>query len=340
MKRIITIVFLVLIALGVVLAGVIYSWTFTPHGRLDAEVAVLLKLIPDPIPAGEESVQEQRRKLRNATERFGSKAPGLHKVEDRDIPRDEGKIPIRIYWPTDEKGLPLLLYYHGGGFTVGDLDTHDHICRILAERSKAIVLSVDYRLAPEDTFPAAADDAYGALQWVSQHAVDLHGDPTRIAVGGDSAGGNLAAVTALRARDHEGPKIIFQLLVYPRTNMGDNSTPSWENFQDGYFLTRDKVDFYRSLYLPKAVDWQHPYASPALAEDHSNLPPALVITAGFDPLRDEGEAYARKLAEAGVPARSSRYEGVIHGFFGIGYIRKSDVALDEAAAALREAFEK
>jgi acetyl esterase len=338
MKRTLAIIFLFLIALGVILAGVIYSWTFTPHGRLDAEVAVLLKLIPDPIPAGQESVQEQRRKLRNAVERFGAKAPDLHKVENRDIPRDEGMIPIRIYWPTDENGLPLLVYYHGGGFTVGDLDTHDHICRILAERSKAIVVSADYRLAPEHPFPAAVDDAYGTLQWVAQHAVDLHGDPTRIAVGGDSAGGTLAAVTALRTRDSESPNIIFQLLIYPRTNIGDYSTPSWDNFQDGYLLTRDIADFYSSQYLPDSVDRRHPYASPALAENHSNLPPALVITAGFDPLRDEGEAYARKLAEAGVPARSSRYDGVIHGFLGIGYIRKSDEALDEAAAALREAF--
>jgi acetyl esterase len=243
-----------------------------------------------------------------------------------------------VYRPSGEAKLPIVVYYHGGGFTWGDLDTHDNLCRKLSNRSGAIVVSVAYRLAPEHVFPAAVEDAYAALEWVAQKGREISGDPSRIAVAGDSAGGNLAAVVALKSRDLNGPKIAFQVLYYPSTNMGDLRTKSMEDFAEGYFLTRAQIQFNINQYVPAVVDRSLPYASPLLAPDHRGLPPALIITAGFDPLRDSGEAYARKLASAGVATRLSRYEGVIHGFLSLPFARKADRAIDESAAALREAF--
>ena len=276
--------------------------------------------------------------MRDAVIRFqGKPVPILH-VEDRSIPGPLGSIPIRVYRPSDETKLPIVVYYHGGGFSLGDLDTHDGLCRKLSKRSGAILVSVAYRLAPEHVFPAAVEDAYSALEWASQKGGEISGDPSRIAVAGDSAGADLAAVMALKSRDLNGPKIALQVLYYPGTNMTDLRTKSMEDFAEGYFFTRAQFLFFLNQYVPAAADRSLPYASPSLAPDHRGLPPALIITAGFDPLRDSGEAYARKLADAGVATHLSRYEGVVHSFLSFPFVRKADKAINESTAALREAF--
>jgi acetyl esterase len=276
--------------------------------------------------------------MRDAAIRFqGKPVPILH-VEDRSIPGPLGTIPIRVYRPSDETTLPVVIYYHGGGFTTGDLDTHDGLCRRLSKRSGAIIVSVAYRLAPEYVFPAAVEDAYAALQWAAQNGAEISADPSRIAVAGDSAGGDLAAVMALKSRDLNGPKIALQMLYYPCTDMTNLHTKSMADFAEGYLFTRAQLLSFFDQYVPVVADRSHPYASPFLATDHRGLPPALIITAGFDPLRDSGEAYAQKLAAAGVPTRLSRYEGVVHSFLSSPFVRKSDAAMNESAAALREAF--
>ena len=320
-------------------AGVVYSWTFTPHGRLDLEFAVMLKLAGEPPPPGSGPVEEERAALRQLMAQLWGEPKPLPRVEDRRIPGPAGDIPIRIYWPSLVDRQPILVFYHGGGFRLGGLDSYDPICRELADRSDAIVVSVAYRLAPEHRYPAAVADSYAALAWVHQHAADIGGDGAQIAVGGDSAGGNLAAVMSLKARDRAGPPIVFQLLIYPWLNLAEMETESHTLFAEGYLLAGVLLELMRDEYLPDPADRRHPYASPLLANDLGDLPPALVITAGFDPLRDEGEAYVRKLAAAGVQGRASRYEGVTHGFLYSPLSGKADRAMDEAAAALRRAFD-
>lgn len=260
------------------------------------------------------------------------------RVEDRTTPGPAGEIPVRIYAPEADALLPALVYFHGGGFVIGNIESHDNVCRRLANDGQCAVISVDYRLAPEHHFPAAADDAYAATAWVAGHAAEIGVDGARVAVGGDSAGGNLAAVAALMARDRGGPTIVFQLLVYPVTDF-DFGTDSYRNHADGYFLTADSMRWFWGHYLARLEDGRSPYASPLEADDLSGLPPALVITAEYDCLIDEGEAYASRLRGAGVPVTYSVYDGMVHGFWTMApFVSRADDALAEAAAALRAAF--
>jgi acetyl esterase len=252
---------------------------------------------------------------------------------------------VRIYWPqappAEADTLPLVVYFHGGGWVICDLDTHDETCRTLANGSGAVVVSVDYRLAPEDRFPAAAEDAYAATVWAAEHAAELGADASRVGVAGDSAGGNLAAVVPLMARDRGGPPLRFQLLIYPVTDVSPNRNDyaSKSDNGTGYFLTIEHMEWYRDKYLPEGDDGSAPYISPVCAADFAGLPPALVITAEYDPLRDEGEAYARRLNEAGVPADVERCAGMFHGFFGLAMVLDGARAANErAAAALRDAL--
>jgi acetyl esterase len=227
------------------------------------------------------------------------------------------------------------VYFHGGGWVVCDLDTHDNGCRFLARESGAAVLSVDYRLAPEHPFPAAVEDAFAAFRWAVENAADFGVDPAVIAVGGDSAGGNLAAVVSQLARDDEGPAPAFQLLIYPVTDLSTKRL-SYELFREGFFLTEPHMDWYRDHYLPDLESARDPRASPLLADDLSNLAPAYIATAGFDVLRDEGEEYARRLREAGVPVALRRHRNLIHGMatrVGMGGVGQTMML--EAAAALR-----
>jgi acetyl esterase len=248
-------------------------------------------------------------------------------------------INARLYRPSDRPGLPVILFYHGGGWIVGSVESHDNVCRKLANRSSAIVISVGYRLAPEHKFPCAVEDAFAALQWARNEACSFSGSPDRIAVCGDSAGANLAAVTCLVSRDRGGPPIRFQALAYPATDAANLNTESFRANGKGYYLTSEDIVQVIPLYLNDSDEARDPYVSPLLATDLKGLPPALIITAEFDPLRSEGEAYAERLDQAGVPCRLHRYGSMIHGFVSfIGILPQAGQAIDEMAAAMSEAL--
>jgi acetyl esterase len=267
------------------------------------------------------------------------RAEKVAKVEDRKIPGPAGEIPIRVYIPEGTGPFPVLVFFHGGGWVICGLDTHDGPCRALTNKAGCVTVSVDYRLAPENKFPAGVEDCFAATKWVAAHAKELNADANRLAVGGDSAGGNLSAVISQLARDAGGPKIAFQLLIYPATE-AELDTHSHKNFTD-YFLTKDDILYFWKHYLRSADDRKDPRVAPALAKSFKGLPPALIITAEFDPLRDEGESYGEKLRAAGVPVTVTRYEGMIHGFFSMyEALDKGKLAIDESAEALRKAFAK
>jgi len=258
--------------------------------------------------------------------------------EDRTIPGPDGAIPIRLYWPDGSGPFPILVFFHGGGWVIGDLETHDALCRNLTNGAGCLVVSVDYRLAPEAKFPAAPHDCYAATVWVAAHAAELQGTATRIAVGGDSAGGNLAAVVAHMARDAGGPPLVFQLLIYPATDFTAENASRSDNAQ-GYGLGSADMEWFGGHYLNHPAEGTHPLASPHLAADVQELPPALVITAEFDPLRDEGEAYGRRLQAAGVSVTISHYPGMIHGFLSLDtLLDQGRAGIAESCAALRAAF--
>ncbi len=298
------------------------------------EQAAVANQVP---PITEQTVEMARAGYLAVAEMLGQ-GPDVD-TDDSAVPGPAGDIPVRIYKPRGAgAGLPVLVYYHGGGWVIGDLDTHDYAARELCVGANCVVVAVDYRLAPEATFPAAVDDSWAALQWVAANAESLGGDPSRIAVGGDSAGGNLSAVMSLLARDAGGPKLAFQLLIYPAVDM-EFSRPSSDENADGYVLTKDHMIWFRAHYLRSEADRTDFRASPLLAENHSGLPPALIITAEFDPLRDEGRDYADTLQAAGVAATLSNYEGQVHVFFQLSPILDGGrKAVDEACAALRKAF--
>jgi acetyl esterase len=262
----------------------------------------------------------------------------LAEIQSTEIPAAAGAIPVRIYRTSLDAEQPAIVYFHGGGFVVGNLDSHDGTCRRLAYGVGCTVISVDYRLAPEHVYPAAVDDCYAATQWVATNAKLLKINPARIAVAGDSAGGNLAAVVAIIARDRGGPQICHQLLTYPVTDMAFRSDSYVAN-GEGYFLTKDMMAWFGQQYVPAGHDIEDPLLSPLYATDLSRLPPATVITAEYDPLRDEGEAYAKRLTEAGIETKLIRYDGVFHGFFSMnGVIDQADDAHAFAAAELKKAF--
>ncbi|WP_344221309.1 alpha/beta hydrolase [Kribbella sancticallisti] len=264
----------------------------------------------------------------------GGDVEPVHQVEDLVT---EAGLPLRVYRPAGDGPLPTLVYFFGGGWTLGSIDTADGICRQLANAVPCQVITVGYRLAPEHPFPTAVHDCHAATQWIAAHADDLRADPSRLVVGGDSAGGNLAAATTLLARD-SGPALAGQLLVYPNTLYGSD-TASMRAGDDPFLFNRTSVSWYWNHYLTTPEDGENPLASPLLASSHADLPPALVITAEFDPLRDEGEFYAEKLHAAGVPTELSRYDGMVHGFFAMsGVLDGGRRAIAEAATWLRRTF--
>ncbi len=280
----------------------------------------------------------QIRRTLDEVSRLGPR-PEVAAVKDLEVPGPAGQIPVRVYRPSQEPDLPVLVYLHGGGFTICSIETHDVTCRELANGAGCVVVSVEYRLAPEHRFPAAPEDCYAALAWVAGHAASLGVDPARLAVGGDSAGGNLSAVVALMARERGGPRLCHQLLVYPVTDHAFDTDSYRENAQ-GPLLTREMMRGFWGHYLAREEDGRHPFASPLRAPELSGLPPAHVITAEYDPLRDEGEAYARRLAAAGVPVVQRRYDGMIHGFFGFtAQVDRAGEAVADAARELRRGFE-
>ena len=319
--------------LALVAAGVVFRWTRTPHGTLDVGAAIVVHTMPSD---GEADFSPENRASMDAwVGRFMPAAVESVSIRDTAYPIEGGEQPLRIYTPTGDGPFPLVVWIHGGGFFMGgDLPIWDGPCSQLAADVGAVVVSVGYRLAPENPFPAAVNDSFAGLRFVAEHAAELRGDPSRIAVYGGSAGGNLAAVVAQRARDEGGPALVYQVLFVPVTVASGEPTESRRNFGSGYGL--DGIPQMTDAYIPDASQRANPWASPLLAPSFAGLPPALVLTAEFDPLRDEGEAYAAKLRDAGVPVTLRRYDGAIHGYLG---------SPDDAAAAhtlsvekLREAF--
>jgi acetyl esterase len=266
------------------------------------------------------------------------------RIENRTVGYGELTIPVRIYWPpiAEHRDLPIVVFYHGGGWALGDLDTHDPVVRAHAVGAEAIVVSVDYRLAPEHPFPAGVEDCWAALRWVADHAAELGGDPNRLAVAGDSAGGNLAAVMAHLARDNGGPALAFQLLWYP-TTAADLSLPSFTENADAPILDRDVIDAFLTWYLPD-TDISDPATlpitlAPANAADHSGLPPAYIGTAEHDPLRDDGAYYAKLLNDAGVPTELSNEPTLVHGYVSFALlIPAAAEATNRGIAALKKAL--
>jgi acetyl esterase len=290
-------------------------------------------------PAFHTLTPQDARRIAAARPQLGE-PEAVAKVEDREIPSASGKIPIRIYTPAGSRPFGVLVYFHGGGWVLGNIAMTDQPCRLLANASGSIVVSVEYRLAPEHKFPAAPEDCYSATKWVFDNASSLNADSMRIAVGGTSAGATLAAAVALMARDRGGPHIAYQLLVYPATTT-ELTTASHSQFaKDNYYiLSRADMVWFWGHYLAHDEDRTNPYACPASAKSVTGLPAAFVITAEYDPLRDEGEAYAMRLSEEGVSTILKRYDGVTHGFFGMpGLLEKAKIAIQDAAQALRNAI--
>lgn len=260
-------------------------------------------------------------------------------VTDTVIHGPAGDQRIRVYRPAGDGHWPVLVYFFGGGWSLGTLDTCDGVCRMLTNATPCVTVAVSYRLAPEHKFPAAVEDCYSGAAWAVAHAAEIGGDPARVAVGGDSSGGNLAAAVTLLARQRGGPRFAHQLLVYPNTDY-QAATPSLREADDAYFFNAEAVEWYWGMYLASSQDGASPLASPLREPDLSGLPPATVITAEHDPLRDEGERYAARLAEAGVPVELRRYDGMVHAFFTmIGVLDVARAAVTHAAARLRESFE-
>ena len=298
---------------------------------VDAMAKLNLKPVEDSTP------EEARESMRSRTAALGPFAE-VAAVSEHRVPVTDGKITVRLYSPGGSGPHPVLVFYHGGGWVIGDLDTHDGVCRSLTNAAGCVVASVDYRLAPEAKYPVAAEDSYAALQWIVANAARLKINPWRVAVGGDSAGGNLSAVVALMARDRGGPALVYQALIYPVTNHSLD-TPSYHENATGYVLTREAMRWFWRHYLARDEQGREPLASPLMAPSLAGLPPALVITAACDPLRDEGEAYAARLRDAGVPVTLTRYDGMFHGFIRMTrFLDKARAAVDEVGGSLRKAF--
>ncbi|NVN86082.1 MAG: alpha/beta hydrolase [Rhodopseudomonas sp.] len=302
---------------------------------LDPDAAAVYKAFQEAgRPAYEDlTAQEARDYYLAARVVSNPEPPELASVQSTSIPGPAGEIPARVYTPKTLRQIgglaPALVFFHGGGWVIGDLDTHDVVCRALADDGQLIVISVDYRLAPEHKFPAAIDDALAATAWIADHAAQLGIDAARISVGGDSAGGNLAAVVAIAARDKGSPKLAGQVLIYPATDFA-MTHPSHSEPETSVLLTHSVIRWFRDHYLNGAAEIHDWRASPARVKDLSGLPPAIVITAGADPLRDEGDDYAKRLADAGVAVQHRNFPGQFHGFFTMGKL------LPQAHVAVRE----
>jgi acetyl esterase len=303
------------------------------RAMLDAEIPGL--------PFDRMTVQELRQRREALMLSRPMRNESVERVENRMIDTAGATIPLRIYRPTGgNERLPILVFFHGGGWVMGTLDTHDDVCRTLASRSGVLVVAVDYRRAPEYRFPAPLQDCCAAVRWCADHGAEIGGDGGKLAVAGDSAGGNLAAAVALRFRDDGRPDVRLQALIYPVANCGFD-TASYHRYAQGFGLTRDMMRYFWTSYLAKPTDGHDAFASPLQADDLSRLPPALVLTAQYDVLRDEGEAYAARLAQAGVPVRCTRYLEMNHGFIGLAALCDPALhALVEMADFLRAGFSR
>ncbi|MGE0420643.1 MAG: alpha/beta hydrolase [Reyranellaceae bacterium] len=312
---------------------------------LDGEVRLFLDLLEKAAATGRPKLSDLPVSVgRSAVDRMSCESeadpPEVARVLDGTLPGPAGAIPYRRYWPlgVDEKTIPTLVYYHGGGFVIGNIETHDSTCRRLANKSRCQVISIDYRLAPEHPFPASVDDGLAAFRHIRDNAAAFDTVADRIAVGGDSAGGNLSAVVCQQTKNAGEAMPAFQMLIYPATDSVTHADARRAR-GESYFLTQELMDWFFGHYMPAGTDQRDPRLSPLLVEDLSGLPPAYVLTAGYDPLRDEGLAYATKLRQAGVRTVYSEFPGTIHGFFSLTrFLRQGLVANDEAAGVLAAFF--
>jgi acetyl esterase len=309
---------------------------------IDPTARVLIDAMEKTFPPLDPSISgtEMRARVQAAVAKMtpaGSDPEAVGEVINRTVPGPAGQIPVRIYRPAVavDQAVPTAVFFHGGGFVLCDLDSHDGICRALCNATPAVIVGVDYRRAPESRYPAAVDDCYAVTLWAAAHVGELGGDPASLAVVGDSAGGNLAAAVALMARDRGAPRLAKQVLVYPMLDWNGDSK-SHQEIGDDYYLRHEEVMYYWGQYLADPAQGREPYASPSFATDFAGLAPALVATAEFDPLRDEGEAYADALSAAGVPTIKHRYDGMFHSFFTfMGVLPAASALRDEIAAFLR-----
>ncbi len=322
-----------------------YSWTYTDYGRLDYRAAVSLHLLSFERPYKPDPTSDFEFELPiNLIYAFSGLLPKaeMAKIADVEIAGDGGPIPARVYWPQSlsaESTPPaLIVYFHGGGFMVGSVDIFDPLARSIAKATESIVLSVDYRLAPAHPYPAAVNDAYSALQWAAANAGELGADGNKLIVAGDSAGGNLATVTALQAKDRNGPAITAQILYYPVTDLSAKIYPSTTHFIDGYGLSTKARIAFNTSYIGHIADPTHPYISPLYAENLSSMPPALIVTAGFDPLTDGVNAYIKRLKESGVNVTAQHYSDTIHGFMSVGLFSQQKDALEATRTFLLQAL--
>lgn len=316
-----------------------YKLTHTPHGHLDYRTAVSLHLLtfgyrlkPDP------DINFYLHLPINLLYPLSSLLPNepVEKTQDIMLDGGDGSIPARVYWPnkTSERigSMPVIVYFHGGGFVVGSVNIFDDVARSLSNSTRAIVVSVEYRLAPRHPFPAAIEDGYAAVNWVTENARNIGADPKKLLIAGDSAGAAICAVLALKALEENGPNIIGQILYYPVTDLRGTPYGSVQNFSDGYGLSKKQMDGFFDAYighLDDPKDLEHPYISPLLAPKHSGLPPALIVTAGFDPLHNSGDLYAQKLKENNVPVTYIDYKNMVHGFMSIRFFSQRRDAFNE-----------
>lgn len=317
--------------------------TSTGYGRIDTMYALILKTNKyfNPNSIKGKSISEVRKLLDNDASRWSTKPIPFSNTKNMIITTSTNKIPVRIYTPKTGNYFPIVIYSHDGSFVGGSIYTHDNICRKLSKNANAIVISINYRLAPENPFPAALWDVYNILQWTYKNAESINGDGKHIAVAGDSAGGNLSAAVCLMARDKNDLHVDCQVLIYPCTNLYELNSKSWSSFSDKLNISKEDMEKFISLYIPKKEDRKNPYASPLLASDLKKLPDTLVITAEIDPLRDDGEEYGDKLKKAGIKVEYKQYKGVTHGFINMDKItNKADEAIKEISIYLQNEFNK
>lgn len=341
MKKAIKILSIIAFLLVIVCFFIIKNLTETGHGRLNTYVALNLELnkLINPRPGNYNSIKETRKYLDRQSNKSNTTIP-FSNIKNTVISINSHKIPVRIYTPEAKDKLPIIIYSHGGFWISGSVDTHDSVCRKLSNKTKAIVISVNYRLAPENPFPAAINDVYSVLQWTYENAGNINGDKKHIAIAGDSSGGNLSAAVSLMSRDKNGPSITCEVLIYPSTNIYKLNSKSWSYFSKSINLSTKDMQKYISLYVPKKEERKTPYASPLLAKNLSKLPDTLIIAAEIDPLRDEDIAYGNKLKSSGIKVKLNEYKGVPHGFITMSKLtNKSNEALDDISSYIINEFE-
>jgi acetyl esterase len=337
---VIFIIILIFIVIGVI---VVKNFSKANVEKVDMYVGIRLQLNKffNPDSNGDKSIQEIRENLDKTFLKFSNRPIPFSNINNMTLEINNDKIPVRIYTPKEGEILPIIIYLHGGSWFSGNLEVYDNLCRKLSKNTNAIVISVAYRLAPENPFPDGLNDVYNTLKWTYENAENINGDKKRIAIAGDSAGGNLSAAVSLMARDQKGPRITCQVLMYPATNPSDLTSQSWHNFSNAFNVSNKDMEKYISLYVPEKEDRKNQYVSPLLAKDFRGLPDTLVVTVEIDPLYDEGEAYASKLKEAGNEVNIISVSGIPHGFITMDKItHKADETLNQVSVYIKNEFEK